>query len=136
MPLVVPNSLEVEILTDVLTPALTIRIYGNDKTPAAGDTAAAYTEITGGGYAAIPLTFANWNITAGDPSVAIYNSVQKWTFNDVINSPGTIYGYYVTRDSDSKLMWAERFPDAVVPFEPIAGSIIQVLARFSAQSQF
>lgn len=138
MSLVVPDSTELEVLTSVLTPALTMRLYGNNKIPARGDTVAGYTEIAGGGYVSKALIFANWRLVAGDPSVATYNTLLTWTFTGVINAPATIYGYYVTRNTDGKLIWAERFPAANVPFAPIAagGSIIRVLPKFSAQSQF
>lgn len=136
MGLVVPDVLEVEILTDKLTPALTLKLFGNNATPAGSSSAASFTEISGGGYASKPLVLAGWNITAGDPSVAIYNTVQKWTFTGPINAPGTIYGYFVIRNSDGKLMWAERFAAGVVPFVPIVGSIINVFPKFTAQSQF
>ena len=136
MPLVIPNVQEVEVLTNRLTPALTMRLYGNNVTPTGATTAAAFTEIAGGGYANKPLIFANWNISAGDPSIAVYNASQVWTFTGVIDAPGTIYGYYITRDSDGLLILAERFPAGVIPFSPIAGSVVNVLPRYSAQSQF
>lgn len=138
MSIVIPDAIEIEVITSVLTPALTMRLYGNNKVPAHGDTIAAYTEIAGGGYVSKPLTFVNWNLVAGEPSVASYNALVTWTFTGVINAPGTIYGYYVMRNIDGKLVWAERFPAANVPFAPIAagGSIIRVLPKFSAQSQF
>lgn len=136
MSLVIPDSQEVEVLTNRLTPALTLRLYGNNKTPAHGDTVANYTEIAGGGYANKPLTFANWTIVAGEPSLATYSASQQWTFTGIIDPPGTIYGYYVTRDSDNALMWAERFPTAIVPFSPVEGSIIKILPKYSCQSEF
>jgi|SRR5262245_5712025 len=135
MSMKVPNAVEVEVITTLLTPNLTLKLYGNDKTPADGDVAANYTEISGGGYANKPLTFANWTITSGAPSAGSYPG-QTWIFTGPINAPGTIYGYYVTRDSDGKLMWAERFPSANVPFGPVNGSKIVVLPRFTAESQF
>ena len=136
MGLVVPDVLEVETLNNVLGSPLTLRLYSNNKVPAGGDNAAAYTEVAGGGYASFPLTLANWNIVAGTPSAATYNAVQIWTFTGVTNAPGTIYGYFVTRNSDGKLMWAERFPAASVPFNPVAGSIIRILPKFTVGSQF
>lgn len=136
MSLVVPDTVEVEVLTALLTPALTLRLFSNNATPAHSSSAASFTEVSGGGYASKPLTFANWVITAGDPSQAIYNASQVWTFTGPTNAPGTIYGYYVTRNSDGLLMWAERFPVSVVPFVPIGGSQIMVLPKFSAQSLF
>lgn len=136
MALVVPDDQEVEVLINRLTPPLTIKIYGNDKTPAHGDAAAAYTEIAGGGYVAQALLFANWTITAADPSLAIYNVTIEWIFTGPINAPGSVYGYFVTRDSDGKLMFADRFPSANVPFAPVVGSVIRVLPRYTCQSQF
>jgi hypothetical protein len=136
MSLVIPDAVELEVLTDLVTPALEMRLYGNNKTPAHGDTIAGYTQIAGGGYAAKALTFANWTLTAGEPTVAVYNAVQQWTFTGIIDAPGTIYGYYIVRVADSFLLAAERFPSAIVPFSPIEGSIIKVLPKLSAQSQF
>lgn len=136
MPQVVPDALEVEILTEKLTPALTLRLYSNNVTPVGTTTAAAFTEVVGGGYASKPLTFANWGIVSGDPSVATYNALQQWTFTGPTGGPGTTFGYYVTRNSDGKLMWSERWAPAIVPFNPVAGSIIRVLPKLSAQSLF
>jgi hypothetical protein len=136
MSLVVPDTIEVEVLTTLLTPALTLRLYSNNATPDHSSSAATFTEVSGGGYANKPLTFANWGIVAGDPSIATYNANQIYTFTGPTDAPGSIYGYYVTRNSDGHLMWAERFPVANVPFIPIAGSQILILPKFSAQSLF
>lgn len=136
MSLIVPDSLEIITLQTLLNTALTLRLYGNDITPSASSSTALFNEIGGGGYASKPLTFANWGFTGGDPSIAVYNATQTWNFTGNINAPSSIYGYYVTRNSDNQLMWAERFPVGLVPFSPIAGSKIQVLPRFTAQSQF
>lgn len=133
MSLIVPDVAEVDALTKILTPALTIRLYSNNYTPGATSLTANFTEVAGGGYANKPLTFAGWSIVAGAPSAASY-AAQTWNFTGATNAPGTIYGYYVTRDSDGLLMWAERFP--VVPFVPIAGSIITVTPRFTGGSVF
>ena len=136
MGLVVPDTIEVEMLQSLLNTDLTMRLYSNDVDPDHSDSESSFTEVSGGGYAGKTLTYANWSIAPGEPSQAIYSDTQKWTFTGPPSAPGTIYGYYVTRDSDGKLMWSERFPDANVPFEPVNGSIIQVLPRFTAQSQF
>jgi|SRR5215471_261880 len=135
MSIVVPDAAELEIITAILTPNHTLRLYSNNKTPAHGDSVAAYTEVTGGGYVSVPLLFASWNITAGDPTQAS-RAVVTWIFTGPTTGPGTIYGYYVTRDSDGTLRWAERFPSAVVPFVPINGSKAIVLPRYSVQSEF
>jgi len=136
MGLVVPDTVEIVTLNSILGPALTLKLYSNNKIPAGGDTAAAYTEVSGGGYANKPLTFANWVITSGTPSAAQYNALQQWTFTGPTDAPGTIYGYFVIRNSDGLLQWAERFPAGSLPFSPIAGSIIRVLPKFTVGSQF
>lgn len=134
MTLIVPNARELELATDFLTPALTLRLYGNNVTPSGASAAADFTEIAGGGYANFPLTFANWGITAGAPTVALYNATQQWVFTGAVDAPGTIYGYFVTRNSDGQLMWAERFPSGLVPFTPQAGSFIRVTPRVTFES--
>jgi len=136
MSLVVPDIQELEVIDTFLTPALTMRLYSNNATPDHASTASSFTEISGGGYTGKALTFANWTITAGAPTQAIYNSAQTFTFTGATDAPGTIYGYYVTRNSDGKLMWAERFPSAVVPFSPVAGSIIRLLPTITVESEF
>lgn len=135
MPLIVPDAVEVITLNNLLTSPLTFRLYGNNVTPSGSSTTAAFNEIAGGGYAAVPLLFADWTITSG-VSEAVYNTLLTFTFTGPITAPGSVYGYYITRDSDNQLMWAQRFPPANVPFVPIAGSLIKVQPRITVASQF
>lgn len=136
MPIIVPNAWELEILQLLLNTNLTMKLYSNNVTPVATSTAASFIEVAGAGYLSKALVFANWVMVAGAPSVASYNATQNWTFTGATTAPGTIFGYYVTRNSDSKLLWAERFPAGVIPFVPEAGSQIRVLPRFTVESQF
>lgn len=136
MSLVVPNTIEVEVLQFIFIPTMTIRIYGNDLTPTATSQASNFTEIAGGGYLNKLLLNPEWTFEAGDPSRAVYSATQVWTFTGAIDTPGTIYGYYVTRNTDGKLVYAERFPSGSIPFEPVAGSVIKVLPVFNCQSLF
>jgi len=135
MSLIVPDVAEVDALTKILTPDLTIKLYGNNYVPTGISLAANFTEIAGGGYASKPLTFANWVITSGTPSQGAY-PIQTWTFTGAINAPATIYGYYVVRNSDNLLMWAERFPAGSIPFVPVVGSVISVTPIFTGGSVF
>ena len=135
MGLVVPDAAEVRFLQQILNLNMTIRIFGNNATPGPASTAASFTEIAGGGYANKPLTFANWSFVSGAPSYGLYPK-QSWTFTGAINAPGTIYGYFITRDSDGLLMWAERFGVAVVPFTPIVGSLVEVTPKFTGSSVY
>jgi len=136
MSLVVPNDAEVAVLTYILTPNLSLRLFSNNIVPSATDTVANYTEVAGGGYAAKALTFAHWVLTPGGPSVGQYDTQQVWTFTGPTNAPGTIYGYYITRDLDGKLMWAERFAPGFLPFSPIVGSTVKVTPRFTGDSVY
>lgn len=128
MTLVVPNVGEEEILNKILNQVLTFKLFSNNIIPAEGNTAASYTEVTGGGYASKTLTFANWTVTAGAPTVALYDIAQNFAFTGATGAPGTIYGYYVVNASNV-LMWAERFAVGVVPFTPISGSSIVITPR-------
>lgn len=130
-----PDALELEVLIERLTPAHTLKLYGNDYTPANGSTSANFTELAGGGYINRPLTFAGWTITAGTPTLATYTG-QVWLFTGAVNAPGTVYGYYITRNVDGKLLCADRFPPANVPFLPVNGSKIALLPKISVESQF
>lgn len=136
MPLIVPDLAELDALTKILTPALTLKLFSNNVVPGPLSVTADFTEVTGGGYANKPLTFANWGIVSGTPSIATYNAAQTWTFTGVTNAPGTIYGYYVIRVSDSLLMWAERFTVGAVPVVPILGSIITITPVFTGGSVY
>lgn len=133
---IVPNSVEVEVLEQLFSEDMTLKIYGNNVTPDGESQAADFNEIAGGGYTSKPLVVAEWALVSGDPSYKVYLSTQQWDFTGPIDAPGTIFGYYITRDSDGALMWAERFLEAIVPFEPINGSIIKVLPKFTCQSAF
>lgn len=123
----IPNVAEVALLTSYLYPSLTIKLYSNDITPAETDSAATYNVVTGGGYADLTLTYANWVITGGDPSSAVYPAIQ-FTFTGPSAAPSTVYGYYIL-DSGNVLRGSERFPESVVPFYPITGSIIRITPK-------
>jgi hypothetical protein len=108
MSLVLVNQGESRMLENFLnSEAHTLHLYSNDKTPGETDTESGYTEVTGGGYASKALAISGWTVTPGAPTEAVF-AQQIWTFTGAADSA---YGYYVTRDTDSKLMFAERFSD-------------------------
>jgi hypothetical protein len=132
MTLFIPEVSEVTMLQKILNQDLYLRLYSNNVTPANGDTAASYTEVAGGGYSQFTLTYANWTITGGNPTVALYSNFQDWNFTGTTNAPGTVYGYYVVQVSDGKLVYSERFP--VVPFTPVLNSLIRIRPRFTGNT--
>lgn len=112
MTLLVPNASEVIIMENFLNKTapqdLVLRLYSSDTTPSETDTEATYTETSGGGYAEIPLTAANWVVTPGNPTTAAYPE-ETFAFT---GAAGNVYGYYVVQAVSGALMWAERFTNA------------------------
>lgn len=94
---------------------LTLRLFTNNVTPGEGDTAATYTEATGGGYAAKTLTMGSW--TVGDNGAGVKQAVyaqQDFVFTGALTTNPNVYGYYVT-DADGVLQWAEELDDPYTP---------------------
>lgn len=112
MTLLVPNASEVIMMENFLNKTapqnLVLKLYSSNTTPAETDTVAAYTELSGGGYADINLVAANWTVTPGNPTSAAYPE-QTFTFT---GAAGNVYGYYVVQAVSGALMWAERFTNA------------------------
>jgi len=128
MSIVVPNTYEVAILNLILNSGpLSLRLYSNNYTPDETATLASFTQVAGGGYAAITLAAGGWTPIAGNPSIATF-AQQIFSFTGPTTVPSTIYGYYVV-DSTNVVRWAERFPGANVPFSPIAGSSIRITPK-------
>lgn len=128
----IPSVAEVKNLNLILNQTLTLRLYSNNVTPAKGDTAATYTEVIGGGYAAIPLAYGDWTITAAAGSVPTRASQAALNiiFTGVTGAPGSVYGYFIT-DDDGVLFGSERFSESVVPFNPKLNSRIRVTPRYT-----
>lgn len=125
----IPSAQEIAVLQAYLGAGnLLLKLYSNNITPSKGDTAATYTEVIGGGYAAKTLLSANWTYTAGSPTTGIYNAAQDFQFTGPTNAPSVIYGYFIV-DLSNNLMGSERFPSGVIPFPPIVGSLIRVLPK-------
>lgn len=113
MTLLVVNNGEVVALSYLTnkvatTRDLIYRLFSNNVTPAETDTAATYTEVTGGGYAQKSLAGASWTVTGGNPTTASF-AAQTWTFTGAIGGSGTVFGYYVIRATDVDLVLAETF---------------------------
>lgn len=114
----IPNQAEGHFLTLILAVNYTLRLYKNNailgltETQINALTESAFTEATFTGYSAAVLTGGSWTITTGDPSFGVY-ALQ--TFMSSANQAAqSIYGYYVTRNSDGKLEWFEHFSGPVI----------------------
>jgi hypothetical protein len=93
---------------------LTLRLYTNNYTPVDTSQNNAFTDASGGNYAAITLDKNNWTVAANnDPSDGVY-AQQTFTFNGPVDGNATIYGYFVT-DANNAAVWAERFGNSFTP---------------------
>lgn len=106
---------------------LILRLFSNNVTPAETDTEASYTEVTGYGYAAIPMVGSGgWTFTSGDPSSIAFGEC-SFAFT---GAAGNVYGYDVTQASSGKAVIAERFSDG--PYNIAAsGDKINVTPTFT-----
>lgn len=132
MTILVPNTGEIialSLLVNKTSPEnLVYRLFATNVTPAETDTAASYTEASGGGYAAITMTGASWTVTGGAPSTAAY-AQQTYTFTGPLTTNATIYGYYVTQATSGTLVLAETFTN----FTPAAnGDNIKLTPQITA----
>jgi len=111
---IVPNAGEELALKNFLNHTApqdqVLKLFVNDKTPAEGDTAGSYTEMSTQGYASKSLAGGSWSITPGAPSSAAY-AQQTWTF-DGTGGATNVYGYFVVQAVSGILMFAERFTGA------------------------
>lgn len=122
MALLVPNVGETEMLQRILNGGdnCKIHLYSDNITPAEADTVASYTLVTD--PAAITLTGASWDTS----SVAGEASYAQQTFT--YTGAGTAYGYVVTDNAGTTLLWAERFTDG--PYEiPSGGGTIKITPK-------
>lgn len=137
MTLKIPNQGEAAMLGLVASIQYHVRLFTNhvenglNATQINALTESSFTEATFAGYAAVALTAGNWTTAEGNPSTATYNA----TVSFIRTSTGTDqpqYGYYVTRSSDSKLMWYEYFdPTPTAVSIDTAGEQIDVVPRLT-----
>jgi hypothetical protein len=109
-----------------LNPALgdKLHLFTNDATPLEATVLAGLTECDVAGYAATTLS-APTVATVGDVTTATY-SQQTFTFT----AATTVYGYYLTDNGGTKLLWAERFTDG--PYRiPSGGGEIKVTPKIA-----
>lgn len=127
MSIVFPNDAEVLLLKYMLNHTSAtdtkMHLYTSNITPAESDVIGDYTpnEASDGSYTPASLTGASWTFSSvGGTTTASY-AQQSFSFSSSAN----VYGYYVTDNSDTNLLWAERFN--VAPFQiPSEGGEIAI----------
>lgn len=98
-----------------------LHLFTNNYTPVATDTLANYTESVAAGYGSMVMTGSAFTVaTVSGTSSATY---VRQTFSYTTSE--TVYGYYITNNASSVLLWAERFTGA--PFNlPNTGGTIDI----------
>lgn len=110
--------------------ALTLKLFCNDTALADSDTAATFTEASGGGYAAKTLANGSWTVASDGSGIETASYAQQtWTFTGALDTNTTVYGYYVV-DADNTLIFAELLGSAVTPVS--SGNYISVTPKFQA----
>ena len=85
-----------------------LHLFKNDYTPVEGSVVADFTECTADGYAAIELTDSSF--TAESSAGVTTAEYEQQTFT--LTGASTDYGYYITNNAGTQVLWAERFSDA------------------------
>lgn len=131
MALMVPREGDVQLLTDLLGGGTLedwkLRLFNSNITPAETDVAATYTahETAFTGYSAKTLTrsvgSSTWNTPVSQAPSGSWSArtqvghsqygsaAQQWTCT---GTGDTIYGYFVTGNTSTKLIFAEAFSSA------------------------
>lgn len=122
MALVIPATGERNDLLAIVGQNLTLRLFVSGPTITKSTVVGDLTELSGHGYAAIPLTSGSWVLSGSNPTLAAYPQ-QTITFNA---AAGDVGGYYITKDSDGSLCWGEnRTPASIIR----SGDNIKVTAK-------
>lgn len=98
------------ITNNTVTEDLTLRLFQNDLTPTHANVLIDFTEATFTGYAAAPLTAANWTSTPASTVVFEYAPAVAFTSSADLQNQN-IYGYYITRNTTGDVIASERFSD-------------------------
>jgi hypothetical protein len=124
MALLVPYVGEQQLLTYMLNKASPtdpkLHLYTNNLTPSGSDNKVSYTESAATGYATATLTGSNWTITTNVGVTSATYAQQTFTYSA---AEPNIYGYFVTDNTNTILLWAERFTDGPYAIPSGGGSV-------------
>lgn len=114
------------------TTALKVHLFVNNITPAVGDVLGSYTEASFTGYAAQSLV--TWGTITVGSHIATMTAAANTFTRTATGTVQTVYGYYVTDNTNTVLLWAER--DVNAPINIINnGDSYTVTATMTAKDQ-
>lgn len=130
--LATPDILKI-ILNNISSENQLLKLFTNDITPTETTVVAAFTEASGGGYAAKALAGASWTFSTSNGIQTASYASQTWTFSGALSGSATVYGWYIVQDTSGKLIASQRLDDPVTP--ATANDIIIVVPRIQAISE-
>jgi len=96
-----------------------LRLFVNNIVPTSTTVIGDITECSSSGYISKNLVGSSWNVaTVGGTTSASYS---EQTFD--IEEQVSVYGYYVTDNSGTEVLWVERFAEAPYSLPSSGGSI-------------
>jgi hypothetical protein len=111
------------------TPQPKLRLFANNVAVSPINIPSDFLELSATGYAAVALTPGNWTNALG--TNAYTGTYLTVTFSMTAGLGQTVYGYYVTDETDSTVMFAGSFAQ---PFAiPDAGGQVAVTPTFTDQ---
>jgi hypothetical protein len=110
------DILEVYLNAVAAPTVFTLKLFTDAGTPAVGDTIAARTIATGGGYADIVITGDFLSITAASGVPTATWNEQDFIFDEALTGNPTIKGYAIM--ADAVLLTQELLSDPFTPANP------------------
>lgn len=138
--LVVPDLGELVLIARMLAPdanptdPFLLHLYTNDYTPNKVSVLADFDECTIGSYAPISLTNADWNAPTTVGGVAQSTWGTGLTTFEVSSGTEPIFGYFITDDAGTVVVWAQRFDDMQTLSVSTPVSLIPVM-RLHSESE-
>lgn len=105
-----------------------LRLYTNNLTPAPADQVGSYVESSAAGYAGVTLTGTNWTVSAPTAGTVVANYAQQVYSYTTAES---VYGYFVTSNGKTQVLWAERFSGSPPYTLPPSGGTIALTPRLT-----
>jgi len=115
--LVVPQSGAAVLLEkglDGLTATVDLHLYQNDMAPSPSSVLGDFTEADYDGYAEETITPGTWAVFLQGISQAVAVGPGIVFSPTGATTPNVVYGYYVTDNTNTRLLWAERFAEPKV----------------------
>jgi len=122
MALTVPDVGEVLTLSYIVNKAtpsnVKLHLFSNNATISDSTVLGDLTECAISGYSAITLTGSSWTVATNTGTTSATYAQQTFT----LTGSGNVYGYYVTDNAGTGLLWVEKFTDAPHTFPSGGGT--------------